>query len=223
VTAPDQTVRLAHEIHGPVDAPPMVLLHALGERRSSWAPVIQPFAERFRVFALDLRGHGESPWPGTYSYRLMRDDVVAALDEQGLDQVTLVGHSLGGVVALLVAMDHPQRVGRLVVEDVTPPFPRDRPVPERPGHELDFDWDVVPAIVGETNGGDPQAWEGLSAITAPTLLVGGGPESHVPQERIVEAAELVPKAEVVTIPAGHMVHNERPAEFADAVLTWLST
>jgi pimeloyl-ACP methyl ester carboxylesterase len=153
----------------------------------------------------------------------MRDDVVAALDEQGLDQVTLVGHSLGGVVAFLVAMDHPQRVGRLVVEDVTPPFPRDRPVPERPGHELDFDWDVVPAIVGETNGGDPQIWEGLSAITAPTLLVGGGPESHVPQERIVEAAELVPKAEVVTIPAGHMVHNERPAEFADAVLTWLST
>ena len=49
------------------------------------------FAERFRVFAFDLRGHGDSDWPGEYSFRLMRDDVAAALDELGLAGVALVG------------------------------------------------------------------------------------------------------------------------------------
>jgi len=56
-----------------------------------------------------------------------------------------------------------------------PPFRRDRAVPARPADPLDFDWAVVPAILGEVSAGDPAAWAGLAAITAPTLLIGGGP------------------------------------------------
>jgi pimeloyl-ACP methyl ester carboxylesterase len=223
VTAPNGAVQLAYEVHGPADAPPMVLLHALGERRTSWAPVVERFTGRFRVLALDLRGHGESPRPATYSSRLMRDDVVAALDEHGLDSVTLVGHSLGGIVAYLVAMDQPHRVERLVVEDAAPPFPRDRPIPDRPDHELDFDWALVPAILGEAGRGDPEAWAGLSAITARTLVVGGGEESHIPQDRLAQAVQRIPHAALVTIPAGHEVHVTRPTEFADVLLAWLDT
>jgi 3-oxoadipate enol-lactonase len=57
-------VRLAYEVAGSADAPPMVLLHALGERGGDWAQVAATFAERFRVFAFDLRGHRDSDWPG---------------------------------------------------------------------------------------------------------------------------------------------------------------
>ena len=214
-------IHLAYEASGIPDAPPMVLLHGLGERGASWAPVIPWFAGRFHVLALDLRGHGGSDWPGTYSLRLMRDDLLGFLDRLGLDPVTLVGHSMGGGVAYLAAMQWQDRVRRLIVEDAPPPFRRDRAIPARPAEPLGFDWAAVPAIVGEVNAGDPAAWEGLAAITAPTLLIGGGPASHIPQDMLAAAAARIPRCDLVTIPAGHDVHTARPAEFASAVLDWL--
>lgn len=215
-------VRIAYDVAGDPAAPPMVLLHALGERGADWAPVTARFAERFRVVAPDLRGHGDSDRPGEYTFRLMRDDVLGLLDELGADEVTLVGHSMGGVVAYLVAMRQPDRVDRLVVEDAPPPYRRDRPVPDRPDEPVDFDWAVVPAIVGEVNAGDPAAWRDLRTITAPTLLIGGGPRSHIPQDRLAEASARIPSCDLVTIAAGHNVHAARPAEFAETVLEWLS-
>lgn len=214
-------VRLAYEVTGVQDAPPMVLLHALGERGTSWTQVAARFAEYFRVFTVDLRGHGDSDWPGRYSFQHMCDDVVGVLDELGLFNVTLIGHSMGGAVAYLVAMQRPDLVRRLIVEDVPPPFRRDRPVPDRPAESVDFDWEVVPAIVGQVNAGDPATWDGLAAITAPTLLIGGGAESHIPQDKLDDVASLIPCCELVTIPVGHHVHDARPSEFAGVVLDWL--
>jgi 3-oxoadipate enol-lactonase len=214
-------IRLAYTVSGEPDAPPMVLLHALGERGADWAPVTGRFAERFQVFAFDLRGHGDSDWPGEYSFELMRDDVLAALDVLSLARVTLVGHSMGGAVAYLVTMHRPDLVGRLIVEDASPPFPRDRAIPDRPDGPLDFDWPVVPAIVAQVNAGDQAAWDGLTFITAPALLVAGGPASHIDQAKLADAASRIPRCNLVTIPAGHLVHAARPAEFATAVLTWL--
>jgi RNA polymerase sigma factor (sigma-70 family) len=174
-------IRMVYRVTGAPDAPPMVLLHALGEQNTSWAPVTAPLAERFRVFALDLRGHGQSDWPGTYSFELIRDDVVGVLDQLALDKITLVGHSMGGAVAYLIAGEQPGRIERLIVEDVPPPFPRDRAIPPRPAGPLDFDWAAAPAIIGQVNKGDQAAWERLRDITAPTLLIGGGPRSHIPE------------------------------------------
>jgi len=128
---------------------------------------------------------------------------------------------MGGTVAYMVAMRRPDRVEWLIVEDVPPPYRRDRAIPDRPAGPLDFDWAVVPAIVKQVNDGDPAAWDGLGAITAPTLLIGGGPESHIPQDRLVAVAARIPRCDLVTIPAGHHVHEARPAEFAEAVLGWL--
>jgi pimeloyl-ACP methyl ester carboxylesterase len=199
----------------------MVLLHGLGERSTGWAPVTAQFAECFRVFALDLRGHGDSDWPGAYSFELMRDDVLGAIDELCLSRITLVGHSMGGVVAYMIASQEPARIERLIVEDASPPYVRDRAIPERPAASLDFDWLVVPAIIDQVNMGDATAWDRLSAITAPTLLIGGGSESHVPQENLAQVAARIPCCELVTIPGGHHVHSTSPAEFAAVVLRWL--
>jgi 3-oxoadipate enol-lactonase len=216
-------IRMSYEVTGDPAAPPMVLLHALGERGSDWAPVTPALAGRYRVYVPDLRGHGATDWPGTYSFKLMRDDVIGLLDHLGLRQVILAGHSMGAVVAYLVTIARPDLVTRLIIEDAPPPFPRNRQVPAEPAADdpAEFDWPVVPAIVTQVNQGDPETWELLKTITAPTLIIGGGQESHIPQDRLAEAAARIPACDLITIPAGHNVHATRPAEFKAAVLTWL--
>jgi 3-oxoadipate enol-lactonase len=214
-------LRIACYAGGNPDAPPLVLLHALGENATSWDAVALRLAPHFSLLALDLRGHGASDWPGTYSHELMRDDVTGVLDALGLSDVVLVGHSLGGAVAYLVAMQQPARVARLVIEDVVPPFPLERPIRDRPDGPLPFDWDVLPAIFTEANDPTRRWWPQLAGIRAPTLLVGGGPTSYLPAEELAEVARLVPDSTLVTIPAGHHVHAAEPEAFSDAVLAWL--
>jgi 3-oxoadipate enol-lactonase len=220
IQLPDGT-RLGFDISGPTDAPVIVLLHALGEQASSWDGVRPRLEARFRVVSLNLRGHGDSDWPGAYSFELMRDDVVAFLHQLDFTEVTLIGHSMGGVVALLVAVSLPDRVSRLVMEDVVPPFPRTRAMPERPDGHLPFDWDVVPAISRQVNDPDRRHWPALAKVSVPTLLVGGGPSSHIPQSLLAEATELLPDGSLVTIGGGHFVHVARPEEFTGAVLAWI--
>lgn len=215
-------IELAYDVLGDADATPMVLMHGLGEQRTGWPGVRERLAEGFRVFAFDLRGHGDSDWPGEYSYDLMADDVCGALDELGLAGVVLVGHSMGGDVAYRVAIRRPELVDRLVVEDATPPYARDRAIPGKPDQPVPFDWPVVPAIFGEVGTADTRAWEALSTITAPTLVVAGGQESHVPQENLAEVARRIPDCTLVTIEAGHHVHTNAPSEFSAAVLDWLA-
>ncbi len=214
-------VRLAYRESGDPAAAPLVLLHGLGEDSTGWDEVAAAFAGRFRVLAVDLRGHGGSDWPGIYSLALMRDDVLGLLDALKLGPVTLMGHSLGGVVAFAVAQARPDRVARLIAEDVSPPFPRDRPLPPRPDGPLSFDWEMAVALLPEINRGDETAWRRLSEITAPTLIVAGGPDSHIPQERLSDAVDRLAHGELITIRAGHYVHNQRPAEFIAAVRDWL--
>jgi pimeloyl-ACP methyl ester carboxylesterase len=216
-------IRIAYQVTGDPSAPPMVLLHALGERASDWAPVTPALAERYRVYAVDLRGHGDTDWPGNYSFQLMRDDAIGLLDHLGLRRVVLVGHSMGAMVAYLLTIARPDLVTRLVIEDAAPPSPRNRPLPSVPAGPLEFDWPVVPAIVTQVNQGDPETWELLSTITAPTLIIGGGPESHIPGDRLEAAAARIPACDLITIPAGHNIHTTSPAEFQATVLTWLAT
>ncbi len=215
-------VRIAYRVTGVAGAPPLVALHALGEHGADWARVAGQFGAHYRVYAPDLRGHGDSDWPGDYSPRLMRDDVLGFMDELNLPVVTLMGHSLGGVVAFLIAMSQPGRVERLVVEDVAPPYDREPPpLPARPQEPTGFDWEMLAPIRAQGSVRDDAAWAGLASITVPTLLVGGGPASHIPQDELAQAAAAIPDCTLVTIPAGHDVHRARPAEFTETVLSWL--
>ena len=214
-------VKISIQESGDPDAPPAVLLHALGDTAGDWGQVAAALGPDFRVLAVDLRGHGGSGRPGTYSFELMRDDVVAVLDALDLHDVILVGHSMGGVVAYLVALAQPGRLARLVVEDAPPPYPRTRTLPERPPGEFPFDWAVVPAIAGQVNDPLRRWWPRLPEIMVPTLLVGGGGGSHIPQKLLTEVVGLIPDCTLVTLDAGHNVHAAVPDQFVATLTAWL--
>ncbi|MFD6322427.1 alpha/beta fold hydrolase [Streptomyces sp. NPDC058442] len=216
-------IRLAYRVSGPPDAPPLVLVHALGEDATDWEQVAPTLAHSRRVYALDLRGHGRSDWPGDYSLELMRADLLQFLDALGLDRVDLIGHSLGGIVAYLLAQEHPQRVSRLVLEDVPVPRPREPNTPTRPDGDLAFDWEMVLAVRRQIDQPDPGWLERLSQVTAETLVVAGGPRSHVPQDGVAELARRIPGGHMVTIPVGHLVHHAAPEAFTELVAAFLLT
>lgn len=216
-------VSLACRFGGASDAPPVVMLHALGEESSTWEVVAAELGQFFRVVTLDLRGHGQSDRPGDYSFELMRDDVLGLLDHLDLTRTSVVGHSMGGTVAYLIAEAQPTRVDRLILEDTPPPFPSSRTTASRPEGPLPFDWAVVPAIVSQLNDPDPAWWDRLTDITAPSLIIAGGPTSHIPQDKLEEVTDRIPTCTMLTIPAGHHVHEERPEEFTAAVLAFLRT
>ncbi|MFI7100578.1 alpha/beta fold hydrolase [Streptomyces sp. NPDC050161] len=218
-------VRLAYRVWGDEAAPPAVLLHCLGEDGEDWRGVVGRLAGTHRVYAPDQRGHGASDWPGEYGFARWRDDAIGFLEALGLERVVLIGHSLGAVAALLLASERPDLVARLVLEEAAPPLPADPPqdAPEPPPGPAFFDWRAKIAVVAERNAPDPLWWEALARITAPTLVIGGGPASHIPQHHLAAMATRIPDARLVTVPgAGHLVHEERPHEFLDVVGSFLS-
>jgi 3-oxoadipate enol-lactonase len=214
-------VRLAYRTWGPAQAPPLVLLHALGDDSSDWAPVATALSPSWRVYAPDLRGHGASDWPGTYTIEQLSTDLAAFLDALGLEHVALGGHSIGAVPAFLLAARQADRVTRLVLEDPAPPWPRARWVRDRPEGPLSFDWGAT-ALSNEFTAAQVSPWrDSLRRIQAPALLIAGGPASHVDQGQLADMAGLIPGCELVTILAGHLVHAARPADFTAAVSAFL--
>jgi esterase len=111
-------VALAFQQHG--SGPPVVILHGLFGSAGNWTAVARLLGERFRVYALDLRNHGASPWAEPMDYPAMAEDVAAFLASRGLRSTALIGHSLGGKVAMTLALTAPQMVERLVVVDIAP-------------------------------------------------------------------------------------------------------
>lgn len=106
--------RISYEEYG--SGPPVVLVHGLGGNATdTWKKVTAPLAERFRVVAYDLRGSGRSEvTPGPYSIDQLADDLAGLLDALELQRAGVVGHSLGGGIALRCAVDHPGKVAAVV-------------------------------------------------------------------------------------------------------------
>jgi len=97
----------------------VVLVHSLAGNTGHWSGQLEPLRQRRRGVALDLRGHGrsEAPRNGGYSMEAQAEDVGAVADALGLERFALVGHSMGGGVALAYAGAHPERVTHLLVAD----------------------------------------------------------------------------------------------------------
>lgn len=96
----------------------MVFLHGLFGQGRNWTQIGKRLAGEHRVELIDLPHHGRSPWPERFDFAETAAMVVASLPDE--EPVTLVGHSLGGKVAMVLALLYPARVDRLVVADISP-------------------------------------------------------------------------------------------------------
>lgn len=103
---------------------PLVILHGLFGSGDNWQTLARQYADHYTVYMVDQRNHGHSPHSDEHSYRLMSDDLSGFLDQHGLNDIYLLGHSMGGKTAMLFTADHPHRVEKLIVADIAPkPYP----------------------------------------------------------------------------------------------------
>jgi pimeloyl-ACP methyl ester carboxylesterase len=213
---------LGYREWGRADGPVVLLLHGLGSDADDWALIGPGLGQRFRVIALDARGHGQSDWATSYELSDLRDDLLEAMDALGVLAAAVIGHSMGGVVAYLLAATHPDRVRVLVLEDMPAPVPavppRDIPLGPLPGEPCD--WRAVAQLRTWRNDPDPSWWDFAPGIRARTLVVGGS-KSDLPQDRLAELARLIPRSTFVTLDTTHTVHADRPGEFLAAVMPFL--
>ncbi|CAA9382012.1 MAG: Hydrolase, alpha/beta fold family [uncultured Nocardioides sp.] len=98
--------------------PRLVFCHGLFGQGKNWTQIAKAFADRHRVTLVDMPHHGRSSWSDSFSYADVADQVAALIDDA--DPVTLVGHSMGGKAAMVLALRHPRLVSRLCVVDVSP-------------------------------------------------------------------------------------------------------
>jgi pimeloyl-ACP methyl ester carboxylesterase len=222
VALPGGPTLVIHEWGRP-DRAAIVMLHGLGSSGDSWRHAATLLGERFRVVAVDLRGHGGSSRSREYSFETMRTDVVRLLDAIGFYGVILVGHSMGALVAYLLAATHPGLVRALVLEDMPTPDPADppRPVPSRGSPDDTCDWRAVNQVRRWRNNPPREWWQLAERIVCPTLVI-GPTESHLPQDRLAELARRIPNGEFVAVEGPHDLHEMRPSQFDMVVEPFLT-
>ncbi|MBB5867496.1 pimeloyl-ACP methyl ester carboxylesterase [Allocatelliglobosispora scoriae] len=236
VTVALGSILVRYREYGRPDAPALVLLHGGTSSAATWDRLASTLAgQGWRTVAVDLRGHGGSTRALTYPLDAYHVDIVGLLDALGLDRVALVGHSLGAYVASLVAAARPELISHLILEE--PPVPGRDDTDEdglyAPRFLLEslallvlrrgYHRRAVVSALRQLHRPNPEWWRRLATIRARTLVVWGGPASHLSHERLALVTAAVPGARLVTIDAGHLVHSKRPAEFYDTVADFLAS
>lgn len=115
-------IEIAYEDHG-AGALPLLLVHGFSGFRHDFAGQLDPLAQRGRVLAPDLRGHGESGRtgdPSSYSFESLTGDLLGFLDALRIERCHLLGHSMGGMLALRATLRAPERIASLVLMDTAP-------------------------------------------------------------------------------------------------------
>lgn len=238
-TATINGAALYYEDHGNPAGQPVLLLHG-GRSNVEWWVNLAPIlvAAGYRVIAMDSRGHGRSAWgdlPITYDQ--MATDALGLLDHLGIATTDVVGWSDGAIIALDLAIHHPQRLARVVayganftpdgtqfvLSDQVPPYERLiadyrrlAPEPER-FEELGAVLDALYLVAPNYSEAE------LGSITVPVLVLDGAEEEAIKPEHTQRLAELIPRATLVIMPGtGHFAPFAQPAVFDQIVLDFLN-
>src|SRR5262245_41592435 len=116
-------MKLFYQRYGEGDA--LIVLHGLFGMSDNLAFVGKKLADRFCVIVPDQRNHGRSPHHADMSYPLMAQDILRLMDDEGIDRADVLGHSMGGKVAMQLAVSCPERIQRVIVADIAPvPYPQ---------------------------------------------------------------------------------------------------
>lgn len=111
-------MKLAFDVAG--DGPDVVIAHGLFGSKSNWRSIVRKLQDRFRVYTVDLRNHGDSPHAESMTYEDMADDLKVFIDAHCEGRASVVGHSMGGKAMMALALWSPASVERLAVVDVAP-------------------------------------------------------------------------------------------------------
>jgi pimeloyl-ACP methyl ester carboxylesterase len=232
---------IAYRVAG--DGPPVAYLHGAGGLR--WGAALDGLAERFRVYGLELPGFGRSTLPDSVnSIPDAADVVAAAMGELGRgERMHLIGTSLGGRVAAWLAVRHPERVDRLVLESPAafrppelPPLSAYSPEELRrllygnPEQAPPFDDPAVRQrqlqAVGRLTKGvswDTELERRLGEIQAPTLILFGTLDGLVPPEMGRIYKERIPQSFLIYVyQAAHAIQWDRPDAFVELVSDFLT-
>ncbi len=102
--------------------PNIIILHGLLGSLDNWQTIAKKLSEQFIVYTVDQRNHGRSPHSDEIDYQLLSDDIVWFCAQHAIQQAILIGHSMGGKVSMLFALQHPELVEKLIVVDIAPVY-----------------------------------------------------------------------------------------------------
>ena len=209
---------------------PLVLLHGNGEDHTYFKHQMGPFSDRYRVIALDTRGHGRSP-RGTAPFTLdqFAQDLKDFLDEKGIERCHLLGFSDGGNIALLFALRHPQSVEKLVVNGanlvpsgvkastqwlITAGWVTCRALACF-SQKARRNWELLNLMVTQPNI-DPRALKALS------MPVTAGEQDMIREDHTRAIAAAIPGSRLAILPGDHFVARQNWQAFNPLVLDFLA-
>lgn len=211
---------------------PLILLHGNGENCGYFKKQLDVFAGLYHVYALDTRGHGQTPrGAAPFTIRQFAEDLLGFMDAQGIAKAHILGFSDGGNIAMVFAMTHPERVARLILNgaNLTPSGVKlSTQLPIELGYriaKLSARKSAQARAHAELLGlmvNDPNVRpEELRGISAPTLVV-AGTKDLIKESETRRIAAAIPDSELVFIPGDHFVARRNPEAFNRAVLDFLA-
>jgi esterase len=240
---------------------PIIIMHGIFGSSDNWLTQARILSEHYRVFSIDLRNHGQSPHDNTFDYPSMANDLLLFIKENNLEKPIVVGHSMGGKVAMNFAVAHPEMLERLIVVDISPrPYNLEHYViidglksiriesiasrneadaalaafvPEADVRQFllknlqrkpegGFSWKINLPVIDKNLSNIGLDLQFKGTFDKPTLFIRGGRSQYVRDEDMTHIKEVFPKATLETLDTGHWVQAEKPKEFVELVLHWLS-
>ena len=238
--APINDIQMYYEVYNYKGSDPVLLLHGGLGSTLNWGNQVPALMKTHKVIALDSRGHGRSTRSEQpFSYELMASDVLAMMDYLKLDKVSIIGWSDGGIIGLVLAMQHPERVKGLFAFGANYNVSGFNPTAETnpvvgvamgmaaeqyqklsatPG---DFEA-FVKQISGMWHSQPDFKPEQLGAIKVPTVIADGQYDEFILPAHTVELANLIPGAKLVILPnLSHMAMWQDPAAFNKEMTAFL--
>ena len=209
--------------------PPLLLLHGNGEDGTYFVHQVEEFSRDFTVYAIDTRGHGQSPRGGApFTISQFADDLLAFMDRQGPPRADILGFSDGGNIALTFALRHPERVNRLILNGANLDPKGVKPLVQLPivlgyhfaslskSPKAKARAELLGLMVNEPHI-DPAE---LGKLSMPVLVI-AGTRDMIRENHTRLIANRIPNARLVLIPGDHFIANKAPAAFDRAVRQFL--
>lgn len=212
---------------------PIILLHGNGENCGYFQGQIDAFSEFYHVYAIDTRGHGKTPRGHMpFTIRQFADDLLGFMDDHQIEKAHLLGFSDGGNIAMVFAIQYPERVNRLILNGANlnaAGVKRTTQIPIEIGYKIARKFsdrsdsarvnaEMLGLMVDQPN----VAPEELAGIQAKTLVI-AGTKDMIKEKHTRLIASSIPDASLQFLKGNHFIANKQPQEFNSAVLEFLQS